>query len=333
MASECGTEAKKYYVSAKSRTLALLLACIGFLGLAGLHRIYVGKCKTGALYLMTVGFFLFGTLYDLYELYAESFKDADGFPLYADTAENSKYGRRPIKTSPMNQLASLVIGMFCFWGLLGMFSFVTHPSETETQIVENEADKPEIRNLTREEMWELKKCLREGQPKNVEIVDYGARTELGYQIGSNLCVGIFLRDTLPNDAVTEQVELYWSPIYYGTAEKHMLWIAFNYATIIVDGETYTRDFKQYEKHKKLGDRALSVLEFYNLPMSDEDRKMFEKVAKSQQTKVILSEGADLSTANRCESEIDAANKNAIGFFLNKYDELRAKEHEWKIRRK
>ena len=43
-------EEKIYYVSAQSRTKALILCLLGFVGLAGLHRFYVGKWLTGVLY-------------------------------------------------------------------------------------------------------------------------------------------------------------------------------------------------------------------------------------------------------------------------------------------
>ena len=69
--------AKFYYVSSKSRIIAILLCMLGILGLAGIHRMYVGKWKTGALYAITFGLCLLGTIYDLYMLISESFKDTD----------------------------------------------------------------------------------------------------------------------------------------------------------------------------------------------------------------------------------------------------------------
>ncbi|MFH0785204.1 MAG: TM2 domain-containing protein [Pseudomonadota bacterium] len=39
-----------------------------FLGLFGIHRMYMGKWLTGLLYLLTCGFFLVGWLYDLWTL-------------------------------------------------------------------------------------------------------------------------------------------------------------------------------------------------------------------------------------------------------------------------
>ena len=44
-----------YYVSSKSRVIAIALCCLGFLGLGGFQRVYVKKWLTGLLYLLTFG--------------------------------------------------------------------------------------------------------------------------------------------------------------------------------------------------------------------------------------------------------------------------------------
>lgn len=54
---------KIYYVSAKSRIVAILLTILGFFGIAGLQRIYVGRYIWGFAYIFTCGFFFIGTLY------------------------------------------------------------------------------------------------------------------------------------------------------------------------------------------------------------------------------------------------------------------------------
>lgn len=41
---------------------------LGFLGVLGIHRMYIGKWLTGILYLCTGGFFLLGWVYDLWTL-------------------------------------------------------------------------------------------------------------------------------------------------------------------------------------------------------------------------------------------------------------------------
>ena len=88
------SEEKIYYVSSKSRITAILLCCLGFLGLGGFHRLYVKKWMTGLLYLMTFGLFFLGTAYDLHQLIVERFKDTDGFPLYSDGSMRQNYRRR-----------------------------------------------------------------------------------------------------------------------------------------------------------------------------------------------------------------------------------------------
>ncbi len=67
--------------SSYSRGLALLLSLIGCIGIAGIHRIYVGKIGTGILWILTGGCFGIGTLIDVIMIVVGSFKDADGNPL------------------------------------------------------------------------------------------------------------------------------------------------------------------------------------------------------------------------------------------------------------
>jgi len=48
-----------------STPLAYAFAIPGFFGLAGMHRLYMGKIASGILYFLTGGFFFIGTIYDL----------------------------------------------------------------------------------------------------------------------------------------------------------------------------------------------------------------------------------------------------------------------------
>ena len=72
---------KKYFkmakekISDKNKTIALILSIIGFFGVAGIHRFYVGKIGTGILWLFTFGFFGIGTLIDLIIIAQGNFKD------------------------------------------------------------------------------------------------------------------------------------------------------------------------------------------------------------------------------------------------------------------
>lgn len=63
----------------KKKTTALLL-CL-FLGLAGIHRFYVGKTGTGIIWLLTGGLFGIGWILDLIFIIVGSFRDKAGYPL------------------------------------------------------------------------------------------------------------------------------------------------------------------------------------------------------------------------------------------------------------
>jgi len=97
---------KQYYVSSKNRNVALFLAFLGLLGFAGMHRLYVGRMISGAIYLFTFGIFGFGTIYDLYTILSETFKDGDGYPLYSDSSMKWNYHRRDPE---MNMTIPIVI--------------------------------------------------------------------------------------------------------------------------------------------------------------------------------------------------------------------------------
>jgi hypothetical protein len=60
----------------KRRTTVLLL-CL-FLGWLGCHRFYVGKTRSGRIYLLTGGVLFFGVLVDLGLILAGSFEDRFG---------------------------------------------------------------------------------------------------------------------------------------------------------------------------------------------------------------------------------------------------------------
>lgn len=65
----------------KSKTTALILCILGFFGIAGIHRMYVGKAGSGVLHLLTYGLCGIGTIVDLIAILSGGFKDNFGQPL------------------------------------------------------------------------------------------------------------------------------------------------------------------------------------------------------------------------------------------------------------
>lgn len=65
----------------KSKTVALILCIIGFLGVGGLHRMYVGKVGSGVLHFFTYGICGIGTIIDLISILSGGFRDSYGQPL------------------------------------------------------------------------------------------------------------------------------------------------------------------------------------------------------------------------------------------------------------
>ncbi len=53
------------YGKARNKITSIILCCLGFLGIAGIHKFYEGKIILGIIYLLTFGFVGFGTIIDL----------------------------------------------------------------------------------------------------------------------------------------------------------------------------------------------------------------------------------------------------------------------------
>ncbi len=58
--------ARVYDEFRRSYTVMILLTLLGFFGIAGIQRLYVGHKFKGILYFITCGFLYIGTIYDLF---------------------------------------------------------------------------------------------------------------------------------------------------------------------------------------------------------------------------------------------------------------------------
>ena len=63
-----------YRAQRRDPTNVLLLALLGFIILAGVHRFYMGQIGMGLLYLFTAGFCFIGTIIDLVNYKSLAFK-------------------------------------------------------------------------------------------------------------------------------------------------------------------------------------------------------------------------------------------------------------------
>ena len=60
--------------------MVTLILCI-FLGVLGIHRLYVGKIGSGLLYMFTGGIFFLGWIYDILKILSGTFTDGAGLPI------------------------------------------------------------------------------------------------------------------------------------------------------------------------------------------------------------------------------------------------------------
>ncbi len=69
--SNVNTNTMPAYGNVKKKSTSIILCCIGFLGVAGLHKFYEGKPLAGLIYFFTFGLFFIGTILDLLALLAK----------------------------------------------------------------------------------------------------------------------------------------------------------------------------------------------------------------------------------------------------------------------
>ena len=67
--------------SDKKKKTTLILCSIGFLGLGGLHDFYLGRIGSGIVKIVTLNWFLIGTIIDLVEITTETYRDGTGAPI------------------------------------------------------------------------------------------------------------------------------------------------------------------------------------------------------------------------------------------------------------
>ena len=176
------SKTKIYRVSSKNRAIAGLLCLLGFIGLAGIHRMYVGKWKTGLLYALTFSVFFMGTLYDLFSIFSESFTDTDGFPLYAQSSMKSNYKERDPKgeTNIIIKVLAVFFLLISFINLMAVLTVGTHKTSNQANVQtgqttqkDNNKDNKEDDKKTDEKKQkkEKKSKKRDNEPSELQLVE------------------------------------------------------------------------------------------------------------------------------------------------------------------
>lgn len=166
---------KIYCVSSKNRMVAGLLCLLGLIGIAGIHRMYVGKWKTGILFSLTQGVFFIGTLYDICMIYCESFKDTDGFPLFAPSSVKSNYRLREPKEKAGNFKVFIAV-LSVFLSIMSFFTtiYVNFASNTQQIVEENKSDNYED---DKKRVTEKKQSPEQSEMSLVEMVKENYKAE------------------------------------------------------------------------------------------------------------------------------------------------------------
>lgn len=126
--------------SNKSKSLAVILCVL--LGVFGVHRFYVGKTKSGILYLCTFGLFGIGWIYDIFNIVNNLFTDSYGAVITDENPNQTNVNKVPKKPAHL---------MWQFWvAVIVFFIIVFSPSnasknqqttvDSDTKNIENTID-------------------------------------------------------------------------------------------------------------------------------------------------------------------------------------------------
>lgn len=100
--------------SNKSKSLAVILCVL--LGVLGVHRFYVGKTKSGILYLCTFGLFGIGWIYDIFNIVNNLFTDSYGAVITDENPNQNNINKAPKKPAHL---------MWQFWVAVVVFYVFT----------------------------------------------------------------------------------------------------------------------------------------------------------------------------------------------------------------
>ena len=117
-----------------NRNLALIL-CI-FFGMFGAHRFYVGKIKSGVLYLLTFGGLFVGWIYDIIMLTKGKFTDSNGEYLNLGNDDSSTIFSSVRFSKALNVLAYAAIGIFSIFMAVGIASTGDGTKEASRPVVQ-----------------------------------------------------------------------------------------------------------------------------------------------------------------------------------------------------
>lgn len=82
----------------KNKTIAIILCCMGFVGIGGLHDFYLGRTGWGIVKLLTANFLMIGTVIDLINLFKNKYSY-----YFAVSNENSEIVNKIVENAKSNR--------------------------------------------------------------------------------------------------------------------------------------------------------------------------------------------------------------------------------------